>query len=198
MPIIIHPGKCDQADTCSCPDMCPQHAWRRDVSGKHWEVDQIKCVECGLCVHVCPAGAVIYAENEEEKQKILEEIKNDTVYTPVTLFVERYGGCPMTESVVVDTKSFDSKVSKGIVLVEFFNEDSIKCLVKTLPYHEFAPGLVIYKVDVKSNPDLKQRFGINLLPTLIIFDDGKEVDRIEGFTDDIGLLKYKFFRKIKG
>lgn len=196
MPILIHPGKCDQSDACLCPSVCPQGAWTRDASDKHWQIDEKKCANCGVCVHMCPAGAVIFAETEEEKNKILEDIKNDTVHTPETLFVERYGGDPITEDVVIDTQSFDTKVSEGIILVEFFNADSTGCLFKSPAYHEFAPDLLMYKIDAESNPELKQRFEIKILPTLIVFNDGKEVGRTEGFVDDVNTLKSRISKFI--
>ena len=189
MPIIIHPGKCDQADECDCPQVCAQGAWCRDETGEKWTVDNDKCIDCGVCVHYCPADAVILALSEDEKEKILKEIEADTTHTPETLFVERYGGFPLTEEIVIDSKSFDSKVPEGVTLVEFYNEDSIKCLVKSPPYHEFASDMTMYKVDADKSKDLKDKYEVELFPSLLVFKDGKEMGRIENFIGKIDIIK---------
>jgi thioredoxin 1 len=41
----------------------------------------------------------------------------------------------------------------------------------------------IKKIDVDQNMDLAGRFGISVVPTLIIEKDGKVVHRLEGVTD---------------
>ena len=40
------------------------------------------------------------------------------------------------------------------------------------------------KVDVDANPTTPGSFGIRGIPTLLVFDGGKEVDRIVGFTSE--------------
>ncbi|HHN94371.1 MAG TPA: thioredoxin, partial [Anaerolineae bacterium] len=39
---------------------------------------------------------------------------------------------------------------------------------------------VIAKLDVDSNPLTAQRYGVQSIPTLLLFRDGREVDRIIG------------------
>lgn len=49
---------------------------------------------------------------------------------------------------------------------------------------ELAPGYegraVIAKVNVDDNPGVAQRFGVTSIPTLMMFKDGKLVDRVVG------------------
>ncbi|HUT56093.1 MAG TPA: thioredoxin TrxC [bacterium] len=43
-----------------------------------------------------------------------------------------------------------------------------------------AGGVVVAKLDTDQNPDLSARFGIRGVPTLILFQDGREVSRQTG------------------
>ncbi len=89
----------------------------------------------------------------------------------------------------------EQKIDKGYSLVEFFNEDSIMCLVKCVPYKDFSKCFVrIIKVDTDRFPNLKKKYNIKYLPTLILFKDGKEIGRIEGFTTNVNKLKGIFAR----
>jgi thioredoxin 1 len=37
-----------------------------------------------------------------------------------------------------------------------------------------------YSVDVDESPNLAQRFGVMSIPTMILFNNGKEIDRVTG------------------
>ncbi|MCM3243033.1 thioredoxin family protein [Cytobacillus oceanisediminis] len=37
-----------------------------------------------------------------------------------------------------------------------------------------------YSVDVDESPNLPKQFGVMSIPTMILFKDGKEVDRVTG------------------
>lgn len=39
----------------------------------------------------------------------------------------------------------------------------------------------VVKVNTDENPDLANKYGVMSIPTLILFKDGKEVDRLSGF-----------------
>lgn len=45
---------------------------------------------------------------------------------------------------------------------------------------EQAGRIVVLKVDTEASPDAGARFGIQAIPTLVVFRDGKEADRISG------------------
>lgn len=46
---------------------------------------------------------------------------------------------------------------------------------------EYQEKLKVAKVDVDSNRQVAGEMGVSSIPTLIIFKDGKEVDRVVGF-----------------
>ena len=45
---------------------------------------------------------------------------------------------------------------------------------------EFAEQLAIVSVNTDESPDLAQRFSISGLPTMVIFREGREVQRVRG------------------
>ena len=50
-------------------------------------------------------------------------------------------------------------------------------------------AIEIRKVDVDQHMDLAEKYGISVVPTLIIEKDGKTVQRLEGVTDAATLEK---------
>ena len=55
----------------------------------------------------------------------------------------------------------------------------------------------VYKVDIDKSEDLSRKFGIMVVPTMIIFKDGKEQEKFSGYMqkEDI-LAKLNNFSKI--
>lgn len=45
---------------------------------------------------------------------------------------------------------------------------------------DFAADVAFFKVDVEDDPALRERLGVRSLPTLILYRDGSEIDRIRG------------------
>jgi ferredoxin len=55
----VDPAKCTLAR--ACVNACPTHAWRFDEGRQALQLRSIACVNCGLCVQVCPEGAITLA-----------------------------------------------------------------------------------------------------------------------------------------
>lgn len=55
---------------------------------------------------------------------------------------------------------------------------------------EIAAQVKIIKIDVDENPETAAQFGVMSIPTLIMFKDGKEVDKAVGFKPKEELKKF--------
>lgn len=79
---------------------------------------------------------------------------------------------------------FEEFISEGIALVDFFAEWCMPCLMLAPIIEElsekFGGKIKFGKVDIDSNRELVHRFEISSIPNLILFKDGKPVERFIG------------------
>lgn len=89
-------------------------------------------------------------------------------------------------AVPLDEKSFDQYINTTDkpVLVDFWAEWCPPCKLQSPILDEFAATyaneMKVAKVEVDEAPALMDRFGINNIPTLAVFVDGKMVESFEG------------------
>lgn len=97
--------------------------------------------------------------------------------------------------VTVSDKTFDQEVLKAStpVVVDFWAPWCGPCKMIAPVLEELATekdGQVkIAKLDIDENPDLAQKFGVMSIPTLLVFKDGQEVNRIVGYRNKTQLVQ---------
>ena len=100
----------------------------------------------------------------------------------------------MAHPVAVSDASFENEVVRAdkAVLVDFWAEWCGPCrmIAPVLEQiaEEYSSSLKIVKLDVDNNPETQWKFGVQSIPTLILFKDGKEVERVIGYTPKDRLL----------
>src|SRR5687768_12388760 len=88
----------------------------------------------------------------------------------------------------VSDSSFEADVLKyeQPVLVDFWAAWCAPCrmLAPTVEAvaHKYATTARVVKLNVDDNPSVSQRYGIKGIPTLILFKNGKEEERVVGAT----------------
>jgi thioredoxin len=87
--------------------------------------------------------------------------------------------------VVLTEENFKDEIGSGVVLVDFFATWCGPCKMLAPVVEELATEYEgkakIAKLDVDQAPHAAGEFGVQSIPTLIIFKDGEEFDRMIGF-----------------
>ena len=92
-----------------------------------------------------------------------------------------------------DVKEFDEAIKEGLVLVDFFATWCGPCRMLSPVLEEIASensNVTIIKVDVDEAGPIAARFGIQLIPTLILFNNGEKVKEAQGYQNKNQLLAF--------
>lgn len=84
------------------------------------------------------------------------------------------------------SKTFEEDVLKkeGMVLVDFWAPWCAPCrmvgpIVEEIS-EEYGDKVLVAKVNVDNNQDLAAKYGVQSIPTILLFKDGKQVDSVIG------------------
>jgi thioredoxin 1 len=97
----------------------------------------------------------------------------------------------MTENVemikVLDDENFADSIAAGVTLVDFYAEWCAPCKMLAPILAELAEkfqgNVTIAKVDIDHQQKVTSSHHVTSVPTLVLFKDGTEVDRVVGVRD---------------
>lgn len=101
----------------------------------------------------------------------------------------------MSKPIEVNDDNFQQEVleAKKPVLVDFWAAwcGPCKMIAPTVDQvaDEYADRLKVVKLDIDSNQASARQFSVMSIPTLILFKDGKQVERLVGFQSKQNLVK---------
>ncbi|HIH45906.1 MAG TPA: thioredoxin [Candidatus Nitrosotenuis sp.] len=90
----------------------------------------------------------------------------------------------------LSSSNFDSITSKGLVLVDFWAEWCGPCKMMHPVFERMAKKyrhIKFTRVNVDQNQDISMKYGVQAIPTFILFKDGKQVERMTGAVGEPGI-----------
>ena len=90
-------------------------------------------------------------------------------------------------------QEFEAEVKEGLVLVDFFATWCGPCKMLSPVLVQVSnenPDLKVLKIDVDEVGPLAARFGIQAIPTLMLFKDGERKDVRQGYQNKNQLLAF--------
>jgi len=183
--VLINFKICDNDKACSGRSACPNGVFEWDELNNTLTINNEKCISCGLCEKACMVSAIKVAKTEEEYKKIKKEFDEDP-RTINDLLVDRYGATPIDEAMLANEEEIEIKLldAQRPLVVELYNEDSIMCLLKSIPIKEIADNFDketrYRKIEVVSEKIIKE-YDVKELPALMFFKNNRFLGKIEGY-----------------
>ncbi len=119
-------------------------------------------------------------KNSDKKEAAKGYMKSQTVHYQEEANAE----APSEHVSIITDKDFKKTIKEGVTLVDFWATWCKPCLMQAPIVEQLAAEMkdqaVIAKMDVDQNPRTPQEFNIANIPTIMIFKDGKMVERFVG------------------
>lgn len=94
---------------------------------------------------------------------------------------------------VLSDKNFQNQIKKGITLVDFWASWCLPCKMMAPVLNDIADELTgdvyVAKLDVEMNQAIAAKYNIRNIPTMVLYREGKEVNRFVGAKSKDFLLK---------
>lgn len=86
--------------------------------------------------------------------------------------------------ITLDTSNFSNNIKSGITLVDFWASWCMPCKMMAPVLNEVADEVKgkakVGKLNIEQHQQIANKYSVRNIPTLIIFRNGKEIDRVVG------------------
>ena len=92
----------------------------------------------------------------------------------------------------LNQENFQAVIQDSLTLVDFYADWCGPCRMVAPIVEEIAeecPHVVVGKVNVDQSPELAVALGVVSIPTLIVFKDGKEINRMVGYRPKSAIME---------
>ena len=93
------------------------------------------------------------------------------------------------EIIHLEKENFKELIKEKI-LVDFYANWCGPCKMIAPELEKVESSVKVVKVDVDEHEELARQYGVMSIPTLILFDNGKEIKRTIGFIDRENIKKF--------
>ena len=93
---------------------------------------------------------------------------------------------------ILNSNDFDKEVAEGVVVVDFFATWCGPCQMLAPVLEKISNSRAdfdIAKIDVDQLPDLAVEYGVEVVPTMVIFKNGKVMNKFEGFKSESEIVE---------
>ena len=94
-------------------------------------------------------------------------------------------------SQILNAQNFDLQISSGTTLVDFYADWCGPCKMIAPIVEEIAnerTDITVGKVNVDNDPQIAIKYGVQSIPTLIVFKNGIEASRVVGLRTKENIL----------
>lgn len=128
----------------------------------------------------------------EKREAAKQYLKNQTIYYQEPKAEQSAETTDSSAVKVLTDKTFEKAIATGVSLIDFWAVWCKPCHLQAPIIEQLAienRGKVnVYKMDVDENYNIPSRFQISSIPTLMIFKDGKMMERLVGLHDKETLI----------
>lgn len=91
-----------------------------------------------------------------------------------------------------DINKLDEIVNSGVVLLDFYADWCGPCKMLMPELNDLVKKIDVnvYKISVDMNPDIAKKYGIMTIPTLVLYKDGKIVNKHSGYRTSDDLVEW--------
>ena len=92
----------------------------------------------------------------------------------------------------IDTNEFKEVIKKGKIVVDLFATWCGPCKMLSPILDDISEEITtthFYKVDVDDNEDIAREYNVMSIPTILIFEDGKLINKIVGLRSREDLIE---------